>query len=356
VHVGRRVRNIISHNQLVHVQPGQTVNVTIGGTGRPVVGQVTIPYSLSFEFDWDSAYAGARLKHLEPDWPKDMSEEEQSTWLMTWWNSKEGKEYRRSGKHYVAEDAKPTGPLRIEDVPAGEYLFTLRVPSKPLRQADSSSPRSERVNGTIEKHKFEVSKIPGGRSNKPLDLGKLEIRIDSRLEAKKPVPPFDLEGLHGRRARLGDYRGQLVLLHFWKSDCEHCAKEVAHLKEVYKTFAGDDRVAMIGLCLDKQRSDARNFVTRHGLDWVQGLAGGWSESTIAKQYDVHAIPAVFLIGPNGKLMVPMLRGEQIKEELSKALERMAGTAAAAGRPQGEQTDSREAAPTEGSTATQPAEN
>jgi len=69
---------------------------------------------------------------------------------------------------------------------------------------------------------------------------------------------------------------------------------------------------------------------------------------------VHRTVTIFLIGPKGKLMSGMFRGERIKERLSKVLEWMEG-AAAANRPRDEQTDSN-VTPAESKPATQAAEN
>lgn len=343
---------LVSHSQAIDIQPGQSVKVTIGGTGRPVVGQIVVPYSLNFEIDWHSMFAPVQLKRPRPSPPKNLDQRQRQEWQRNFHNTEEGRAFSRSAKQYYAK-VKRDGTFRIEDVPEGAYNF--HSPLQTIQRQEGTDPRGQMpMPAGFVRHEFKVPQMPGGRSDKALDLGKLEVKIYSRLTYNKPVLPFDLEGLAGRRARLADYRGRLVLLHFWKSDCEHCAKEVKHLKDVYQTFGRDDRVAMVGLSLDKQPRDARQFAAKHGLRWVQGLAGEWSESTIAKQYHVQAIPAAFLIGPNGKLMSPMLRGEQIKEVLSKVLERMEG-AAAANRPRDKQTDSN-AAPAQAKPTTQPAEN
>ncbi len=195
--------------------------------------------------------------------------------------------------------------------------------------------------------------MPGGRSDDPLDIGKLVLALAKQVKIGEPAPLFEVKTLDDKPLKLADFRGKVVLLDFWATWCGPCVKEMPHFKAIHDEFGKDGRFVLIGLSLDKKAEAARQYVTDNDLKWPQGFLGEKSKTQDA--YGVKGIPATFLIGPDGKLIAKNLRGEQIKEVLSKALERMQG-AAAANRPRDEQTDSREAAPTEGSAATQPAEN
>ena len=78
-------------------------------------------------------------------------------------------------------------------------------------------------------------------------------------------------------------------------------------------------MVMIGVSLDASADDARRFAAKHRLGWRQALGGQWASSEVTKQYEVRAIPAVFLIGPDGKLVAGMVPNETIKELVERGL-------------------------------------
>jgi peroxiredoxin len=46
------------------------------------------------------------------------------------------------------------------------------------------------------------------------------------------APAFALPDIHGRQVRLGDYRGQIVVLNFWAFWCDTWKAEMPHLQEL----------------------------------------------------------------------------------------------------------------------------
>jgi hypothetical protein len=57
------------------------------------------------------------------------------------------------------------------------------------------------------------------------------------------------------------------------------------------------------------------------MAWTQGFLGAWSNDKVTQDYGVHGIPAIFLIGPDGKVLATDLRGLRIKEAVALALAR-----------------------------------
>ena len=78
-------------------------------------------------------------------------------WEQNWLKSDEGKKYLQATASYTIR-IKPDGSFTIADVVAGTYH--LRITTK---------------GGAVE-HDFTMPDIPGGRSDEPLDLGRLELK------------------------------------------------------------------------------------------------------------------------------------------------------------------------------------
>jgi hypothetical protein len=91
------------------------------------------------------------------------------------------------------------------------------------------------------------------------------------------------------------------------------------LKATHDAFGKNARFAMISLSLDKDASAPERFTRRHDIAWTQGFLGDWSADRVTSTYGVHGIPAIFLIGPDGKILATQLRGTNILATVSANL-------------------------------------
>jgi hypothetical protein len=78
---------------------------------------------------------------------------------------------------------------------------------------------------------------------------------------------------------------------------------------------------MVSLSLDPEVAAPRKFAAKNAIGWTQGFLGDWSKSDVPEHFGVEGIPAIFLIGPDGKIIARDLRGEAIKTAVAKALQR-----------------------------------
>ena len=76
---------------------------------------------------------------------------------------------------------------------------------------------------------------------------------------------------------------------------------------------------MISLSVDAQAAQPMDFVKKNGLRWVQGFLGEMQKSPVPDLYGVDGIPAVFLIGPDGKILARDLRGPDMDQAVTEAL-------------------------------------
>ena len=282
--------------QSVHIKPGQTVQVTIGGKGRPVTGRIVIDGTPESPVDWtlnDPVEIGARGG---------------------WFASKIDKD----------------GRFRIEDVPAGKWVLSFPVNAEPNARLRGAGTVIGKVNMP-----FTVPNMPTGRSNEPLDLGTITAKLFDALKVGDPAPDFDVERIgtpeKDRRLRLGDFRGKLILLNFWRA--WEGQNDMIVLKEVQQAFGADPRFVLISLDCSQDASNATKFIKENGLSWIHGLAG--EEGTgVSARYKVREfpntymmgrddrrrrIPVTFLIGPDGRILAHDLIANDL-EAVRKALE------------------------------------
>jgi len=283
------------------VKPDATTRVMLGGTGRPVIGRVVVPDGLRQRLDW--GYSFNQLRHKPSLW-------KQALGRLGMGGPEPGSDY--------AVKVEPDGSFRVDDVVAGSYELTLllnEAPSNPYQPAGGE------MIGTAHRE-VTVAEMPGGRSDAPLDLGEIPlVPVPPRKIVKVAdlAPGFRVETLDGQPLDLGAYRGKYLLLDFWATWCGPCVAETPDLKATFDAFGGDERFAMLGLSLDQSKDAPRKYAEKNGLRWTQGFLGDWSQTKVPDSYGVNGIPAIWLIGPDGRVVAKDLRGKSIRKAVAKAL-------------------------------------
>jgi peroxiredoxin len=223
-------------------------------------------------------------------------------------------------RHTIAERPAPFGVeifaggyFRALDLKPGDYSLQIALHEPP--PGDSCGwgrLLSEYV------HKFTVP-VDGGAGRAPLDLGTLEpISVGDRpLQVGDTAPEFAIKTLDGQDLKLADYRGRYVLLDFWASWCAPCLAEMPNIQSVYDQFAKDPRLLLVGVSIDERPGDAARLVKSLKLPWIQGISG--PDSPVVSAYGATAIPATYLIGPDGKILAKDLRGAKTKAAVTSAL-------------------------------------
>ncbi len=307
---------IPSNPVFVDVGPGQTVRVEIGGSGRPVIGKLTLPqgFKLSDLVPEFCKLATIRHEPRKPDDYPDYSRDQQNTWYESFSKTAEGKKHYQQERQYGVE-IHDDGAFRIEDVPAGQYVLTL--PFQGRTNSDESG-----LLATAQRD-VTVPGIPGGRSDEPLELGTIRLDIYRLLNPKVgdriQVPLSN--AADGRPLDLAALRGKFVLLNFWATYREESVATIPALKETYDRFGRDPRFTMISLNQDVDPDAAHRYTAYRELRWEQrylGIKGGWPHP-IAAACGVKYAPQVMLIGPDGRLVARDLKGPEIKPAVARAL-------------------------------------
>jgi thiol-disulfide isomerase/thioredoxin len=117
--------------------------------------------------------------------------------------------------------------------------------------------------------------------------------------------PLDLKftAVDGKKVDLTNLRGKVVLIDFWATWCEPCREEVPGVLAVYKKFHGQG-FEVVGVSLDQDKDAMLAFAKEHDMAWPQYFDGrGW-DNAISSSFGVSEIPAMLLIGKDGKVVKP----------------------------------------------------
>ncbi len=174
--------------------------------------------------------------------------------------------------------------------------------------------------GNTEKLEKALSKFSSSLDSNPyVKSCREELARQKKAAIGNPAYDFCLKDLDGNTYRLSDYKGKYVLIEFSASWCGWCKKEIPYLKQVYEQHKADERFVMFTVNLDKRRDLWEKDVKDFNLPWkvISDLKA--FDGPITEAYNVHGIPMIFLISPDGKIMEKGLRGENMIETVKKYL-------------------------------------
>ncbi|HEX2973980.1 MAG TPA: thioredoxin-like domain-containing protein [Tepidisphaeraceae bacterium] len=115
------------------------------------------------------------------------------------------------------------------------------------------------------------------------------------------VPPIEATMADGSPLRFADYRGKYLLFHLWSTHWQRAAAETVGLKEVYDRFGHDERLAIVGLNLDQDRTAADAYLKRKQIAWPQAYIDDPVKAKLPREY--QTTPTFIIIaGPDGKII------------------------------------------------------
>ena len=123
------------------------------------------------------------------------------------------------------------------------------------------------------------------------------------LPAGTRAPEFEILDMNGKTVRLSDFRGSYVVLDFWATWCPDCRADVPALKETVKKY-GSKKIRFISISSDTDREKWVSYVKENKMKWthVSELVPR-KESKVSADYRVRWIPSVYVIDPEGKVLL-----------------------------------------------------
>ena len=137
------------------------------------------------------------------------------------------------------------------------------------------------------------------------------------------MQPFSVVGIEGEELGPDEFKGEVTLLDFWATWCGPCIYELPNLKKAYAEYH-DKGFNIVGISLDNEKKmplpKFKKWLADNGMEWPQFYDGkGWGNS-VARLYNVYAIPFTILLDREGKVREVNLRGETLIEKVGELVE------------------------------------
>ena len=136
------------------------------------------------------------------------------------------------------------------------------------------------------------------------------------LAVGSPAPEIDLPNPEGTRVTLSSLRGKYVLIDFWAAWCRPCRQENPNVVRLYSEY-NDKGFEILGVSLDRNKDAWVKAIENDNLTWYHVSDLKHFSSEAADIYQINAIPATYLIDPNGVIVAKNLRGSTLEAKLKE---------------------------------------
>jgi peroxiredoxin len=158
------------------------------------------------------------------------------------------------------------------------------------------------------------------RTHKVGDYKRIELSVGAEM------PDFEFTDFAGKKRRLSEFRGKVVLLDFWGTWCPPCRGELPYLKETYSRFQPRG-FEIVGMNTDEPElvPQIKTWLEKNGLDWTQ--AKRETIAPVIQALRIHTFPTTILIGADGKVISlgdedhgqPGLRGNDLIKSVGRVV-------------------------------------
>jgi thiol-disulfide isomerase/thioredoxin len=139
-----------------------------------------------------------------------------------------------------------------------------------------------------------------------------------RIESVGKTISLNGTSLQGQPWDLASQRGKVVIIHYWATWCEPCKQDLSVLKVMQAEY-GKENLALVGVNVDNQRSDAEAFLAENPLSWPQLYEPGGLDSRLSNELGVLTLPTMLMVDKEGKVISRNLHSGEIDRELRTLL-------------------------------------
>jgi len=130
----------------------------------------------------------------------------------------------------------------------------------------------------------------------------LALALPANAQELKPwsggaTPPLELSDLQGKKHRLTDYRGKVVLVNFWATWCVPCRDEMPSIERLRASLEGRG-FAVLAVNLAEPESRIRKFLEAVPLGFPVLLD---RDTKTTRAWQAKLLPSTYIVGPDGAI-------------------------------------------------------
>jgi thiol-disulfide isomerase/thioredoxin len=141
------------------------------------------------------------------------------------------------------------------------------------------------------------------------ELAELELFAINKLAVGKVAPEIEGTDLDGKKFKLSDYRGKIVMLFFWGDWCAPVRAMYPQLRSLMSKLQ-DEPFALIGVNSDINRGRIRGTTDNLQLGW-RNFWDRNSHGPISRAWQVNSWPSVFVLDREGVIRYKQVFGAEL---------------------------------------------
>jgi len=146
--------------------------------------------------------------------------------------------------------------------------------------------------------------------------------FDDLLASGGQAPDLDLIAFDGKRFKLSEMKGNIVLLEFWAAWCPSCRESLAVLQQLHAQYGGKG-LCVVAVAMDKTKSWSRGGSDKKAaaLSAAHSFSFLWGDEQAERAYGYFdSIPRMFLIDRNGNLTAKVYYEDKGEKAVARLVE------------------------------------
>ena len=131
------------------------------------------------------------------------------------------------------------------------------------------------------------------------------------------APPIAALDIARKRVDISSYRGKVLLIDFWATNCPPCVEALPHMKRLYKQYHAQG-LEILGISLDIHQETVSKFQQERKIPWQLMMLEA-SPGSLRRPYKVRAIPSLYLVNRQGKIVQFDLSGHDLSQAIAQLM-------------------------------------
>ncbi len=145
-----------------------------------------------------------------------------------------------------------------------------------------------------------VHELGGGFNDKKY-LSRIKEKLAATKEADRSANDFTATDLNGKEVKLSDFRGKVVYVDFWATNCAPCVAEIPYMKKLQEAYKGKDIVFLM-VSFDKSKELLGKFIQQREFTGLHVMLPRGFASDAALKYHISGIPRYLIVDRKGNLV------------------------------------------------------
>ena len=143
------------------------------------------------------------------------------------------------------------------------------------------------------------------------------LRKDESVKEGAVAPDFESFTEKGKKVKLSDFKGKVLVVDFWASWCGPCRQEIPNMKKFYADYDKKE-IEFLSVSIDANRNNWLKAMKEENMPWQLTWVKD-SGKLVIDLYQFSGIPYILVIDKEGKIFKKHLRGNAVRDAINEAL-------------------------------------